>query len=69
MHLEAIMAEGERTGGSGGIYAMLIVVVVLILAVALYFSGMIGNRGGEDMNVDVDIETPSVPDGGGADGN
>lgn len=58
------MAEGERTGGNGGIYAMLIIVVILILAVALYFSGMIGN-GGEDTNVDVNIETPSLPDGDG----
>lgn len=62
------MAEGERTGGSGGIYAMLIVVVMLILAVALYFSGMFGNRGGEDTNVDVDIEAPSLPDGDGGGG-
>jgi len=59
------MAEGERTGGSGGIYAMLIVVVILILAVALYFSGMFGNRGAEDTNIDVDIEAPAPPDGGG----
>lgn len=61
------MAEGERTAGNGGIYAILIIVVILILAVALYFSGMIGNGGGEDTNVDVNIETPSVPDGGGTD--
>jgi hypothetical protein len=43
---------------------MLIVVVILILAVALYFSGMLGNRGGDGADVDVNIETPAVPDGG-----
>lgn len=62
------MAEGERTGSNGGIYAMLIIVVILILGVALYFSGMFGNRGGDDTNIDVNIETPSLPDGDGGGG-
>ena len=59
------MAEGERGGGNGGIYAMLIIVVILILGVALYFSGIMGNGGDEDMNIDVDIEAPEVPTGTG----
>ncbi|MGH7446864.1 MAG: hypothetical protein ACREK1_12125 [Longimicrobiales bacterium] len=58
------MDEGERSGNHGGIYAMLIVVVILILGVALYFSGMFGNRGRDDMDVDVDIEVPALPDDG-----
>lgn len=59
------MAEGESSSNQGGIYAMLIVVVVLILAVALYFSGMLGNRGGDGADVDVNVEAPAVPDGDG----
>lgn len=63
------MAEGERGGGNSGIYAMLIIVVILILGVALYFSGIMGNGGGGDTNIDVDIEAPEMPAGGGTDGN
>ncbi|HEX6134221.1 MAG TPA: hypothetical protein VFZ24_09660 [Longimicrobiales bacterium] len=56
------MAEVERSEGHGGIYALLIVVVILILGVALYFSGMLGNRGGDEgLDVDVDIEAPATP--------
>lgn len=56
----------ERSGGNGGIYAMLVVVVILILGVALYFSGALGTRGDGDADIDVQIEAPS-PTGG--DGN
>jgi len=56
------MAEVERSGGHGGIYAMLVVVVILILGVALYFSGALGDRSRTDeLDVDVDIQTPEVP--------
>lgn len=60
------MAEVERSESHGGIYALLIVVVILILGVALYFSGMLGNRGNDSADIDVDIEAPAVPspDGG-----
>jgi hypothetical protein len=58
------MAEVERSGGNGGVYAMLIVVVILIIGVALYFSGVIGNRG-TDANIDVNIEAPAPPGGDG----
>jgi len=61
------MAEGESSGNQGGIYAMLIIVVILILAVALYFSGMFGNNGGGGTDVDVNVETPALPDGDGGD--
>jgi hypothetical protein len=72
--METVMAEGERTGSNSGIYAMLIIVVILILGVALYFSGMFGNRGTEGIDIDVDIEAPAVPDadpgeGGSTTGN
>ena len=43
--------------------------LLLILGVALYFSGIVGNGGGEDTNIDVDIEAPEMPAGGGTDGN
>jgi hypothetical protein len=59
------MAEVERSGGNGGVYAMLVVVVILIIGVALYFSGAIGNRGSTDANIDVNIETPAAPGGDG----
>jgi hypothetical protein len=67
--METVMAEGEGGGSNGGIYAMLIIVVILILGVALYFSGIVGNRGGEDTNIDVEIDAPALPDGGGTGGN
>lgn len=60
------MAEVERSGGNGGVYAMLVVVVILILGVALYFSGAIGNRGGDgDADIDVNVEAPAAPGGDG----
>jgi hypothetical protein len=58
------MAEVERSEGNGGLYAMLIVVVILILGVALYFSGALGNRAGDEgADIDVNVEAPAVPDG------
>lgn len=64
------MAEVERTGGNGGIYAMLIIVVILILGVALYFSGALGTRGGADgTDIDVNIEAPTTPGGGDGGGS
>ena len=54
-----------RSGGDGhaGIYAILVIIVVLIVGAVLYFSGVLGPRTAEDegLEADIDIEQ-EVPD-------
>lgn len=56
----------ERRGdgdGKGGIYAILVIIVVLIVGAVLYFSGVMGPREAEDdFQADIEIEAPEVPD-------
>ena len=56
-------------GGNGGLYAVLVVVVILLVAGFVWFSGGFGMRDADDgpdieLNVpaapDVDVETPDV---------
>ena len=52
-------------GGNGGIYAILVIIVVLIVGAVLYFSGVLGPRAdadGDDIDADVRIEAPEMPD-------
>ena len=51
----------NANGGSGGMYALLVVIIILILGAVLYFGGVIGNRGDDDADIDVKIETPATP--------
>lgn len=51
-------ARGE---GQGGIYAILVIIVVLIVGAVLYFAGVFGGRG-TDGSVDIRIETPDIGD-------
>jgi len=55
-----------RNGGDGnaGIYAILVIIVVLIVGAVLYFSGVLGPRATEeqDFEADIEIEQPEVPD-------
>lgn len=63
------MANGQQgNGGQGGIYAILIIIVIPILAAVLYMSGAFtgGGNGDADIEADVNIEAPEVP--GGEDG-
>lgn len=56
----------ERRGdgdGKGGIYAILVIIVVLIVGAVLYFSGVMGPREAEDdFQADIEIEAPDMPD-------
>jgi len=53
-----------RGGGDGhaGIYAILVIIVVLIVGAVLYFSGVLGPRTEEDGGIDADIniEQPDI---------
>ena len=55
-----------RSGGDGhaGIYAILVIIVVLIVGAVLYFSGILGPRTAEDEGLEADInieqELPDV---------
>jgi hypothetical protein len=53
-----------RTGGDGhaGIYAILVIIVVLIVGAVLYFSGVLGPRTTDegDIQADINIETPNI---------
>jgi hypothetical protein len=51
-------ARGE---GQGGIYAILVIIVVLIVGAVLYFAGVFGGRRTED-SIDIRIETPDIGD-------
>ncbi|HET6361750.1 MAG TPA: hypothetical protein VFH11_06800 [Gemmatimonadota bacterium] len=49
--------------GHGGIYAILVIIAILIVGAVLYFSGVLGERTAEeDIDADIDIEAPEVPD-------
>ncbi|MGH7477827.1 MAG: hypothetical protein ACRELD_16290 [Longimicrobiales bacterium] len=59
------MAEAEhRNGGNGGIYAILIIIVILLVGAILWFSGALGERGDtERIEADVNIEVPAGDEG------
>jgi len=55
----------ERRGdgdGKGGIYAILVIIVVLIVGAVLYFSGVMGPRAEseDDFQADIEIEAPDI---------
>jgi hypothetical protein len=68
------MANGvepaPRGDGQGGIYAVLIIIVILIVGAILYFAGVFGGRGAADgdRDIDVRIETPDIGGGGNGGG-
>lgn len=54
-----------RSGGNGhaGIYAILVIIVVLIVGAVLYFSGILGPRTADDEGLEADINIEQeVPD-------
>lgn len=54
-----------RSGGNGhaGIYAILVIIVVLIVGAVLYFSGILGPRAADDEGLEADINIEQeVPD-------
>ncbi|HEY7472679.1 MAG TPA: hypothetical protein VIE68_10080 [Gemmatimonadota bacterium] len=54
-----------RSGGNGhaGIYAILVIIVILIVGAVLYFSGVLGPRTAEDEGLEADINIEQeVPD-------
>lgn len=57
-----VHADGERRGGGGVLVAILLLVAVLVLLFFLFGGGFSG--GGDNVGVDVDVETPelSVPE-------
>jgi len=50
----------NANGGSGGMYALLVVIIILILGAVLYFGGVIGNRGDGDKDINVKVEAPGT---------
>lgn len=59
--------ESRSDGGHGGIYALLIVIVMLMIAAFFIFGGLDRQ---EDPGIDVDIEVPleGGGEGGGGEG-
>lgn len=53
-----------RGDGNAGVYAILVIIVVLIIGAVLYFSGVLGPRDtdGDDIEADINIEQPDMPD-------
>ena len=61
---EVLMANGTSEGGKGGLYALLVVIIVLLIAGFLYFSGGLGGSDDADLEIDVDVpEAPGNPGG------
>ena len=57
------MTNGTRERGQGGIYAILVITIVLLIAGFLYFSGTLGGRDDADLEIDVDVPgAPGAPD-------
>ena len=50
----------NSNGTSGGIYALLVVIVILIIGAVLYFGGIFGNRGSGGKDINVKIEAPAT---------
>ena len=55
----------QVNGGSGGMWAVVVIVSLLIVGAFLFFRGGLGDR---DTDVDVQIEAPANPGGGGGGG-
>lgn len=53
------MANGRASeGGTGGIYFLLGVILVLLLGAILYFSGVLGTRADTNRDINVKVEAP-----------
>jgi hypothetical protein len=54
------MAQQESTG-SNFIWALAMIIIVALIAGALFYSGFLGNLGGpKQKNVDIKIDAPST---------
>ena len=49
-------------GGNGGLYAVLIVVVILLVAGFVWFSGGLGTRDSDKPDIELNVPAPSAPD-------
>ena len=64
----------QSHSGHGGIYAILIIIVILLVGGFIFLSGGLGEQdSGPDLEIelpapDVDVETPSAPGGDGGGG-
>lgn len=66
----------HSTSGHGGIYALLIVVVLLLVGGFIFLSGGLGDEDtGPDIDIEVpapeggiDVEAPEIPGSGGGEG-
>ena len=56
------MTNGTRERGQGGIYAILVIIIVLLIAGFLYFSGTLGGRD-DDADLEIDVDVPGAPQG------
>lgn len=49
-------------GGNGGLYAVLIVVVILLVAGFVWFSGGFGTRADDRPDIQLNVPAPKAPD-------
>ena len=52
----------ESGGGSGAVWAIVVIVLLAIVAWFVFGRGMLGNNNGDkDININAKVETPSTP--------
>lgn len=52
--------EGENSTGNNLIWAITVLIIVAIIAGALYYSGFLSGNRKETKDIDVEIKVPSV---------
>lgn len=51
----------ENSTGNNLIWAVALIIIVAMIAGAIYYSGFLSNAGTQDKDIDVEISAPAAP--------